>query len=113
MDENAKARDQEEQAVTTRQGWELSHGRRREDWPDLLTEPCELAHDEFELLKGKVPGHRWDGWRRLTGDEGYSAACSAATNHTRSPDRGSSSQRAYLPQLRPSGHSVISRDVVD
>jgi len=76
MGENTEARDQEEQAVTTRQAWELSHGHRREDWSDLLTEPCELAHDEFELLKGKVPGHCWDGWRRLTGDEGYFAACS-------------------------------------
>jgi hypothetical protein len=28
------------------------------------------------LLHGKVSGHRWDGWRRLTRDEGYFAACS-------------------------------------
>jgi len=76
MDENARARDHEEHAVTAGQAWEFSHGHHREDWPDLLTEPCELAHDEFELLKGKAPGHRWDGWRRLAGDEGYFAACS-------------------------------------
>jgi hypothetical protein len=76
MGENARARDPEEQAVTTGQPWELGHGHGREDWPDLLAEPCEPAQDMFELLQGKVAGHRWDGWRRLTGDEGYFAACS-------------------------------------
>jgi len=75
MDENAKARDPEEQAVTTGQPWELSHGYRREEWPDRLTGP-EPTHDEFEFPQIRVPGHRLDGWRRLTGDEGYFAACS-------------------------------------
>jgi len=76
MDENAKARHPEEQVVTTGQPWDLGHGHGREGWPDRLTEPCEPAHDVFGLLQGKVPGHRWDGWRRLTGNEGYFAACS-------------------------------------
>jgi flagellar biosynthesis regulator FlaF len=76
MGENAKARDPEEQAVMTGQLWEFGHGDGREGWPDRLTEPCEPAHEVLGLLQGKVPGHRWDGWRRLTGDEGYFAACS-------------------------------------
>jgi hypothetical protein len=76
MDENVKARDPEEQAVTTGQPWEFGHGHGREGWLDRPTESCEPAHDVFGLLQGKVPGHRWDGWRRLTGDEGYFAACS-------------------------------------
>jgi hypothetical protein len=86
MGENVKARDPEEQAVTTGQPWELGHGHGREGWPDRLTEPCGPAHDVFESLQGKVPGHRWDGWRRLTGDEGYFAACSCGW---RSPETGS------------------------
>jgi hypothetical protein len=32
--------------------------------------------DEPGLLPSQVPGHRWNGWRRLTGDEDYYAACS-------------------------------------
>jgi hypothetical protein len=76
MEENAKVRDPEKQAVTTRQLWELGRGRGHEDWPERPTEPSEPAQDEVELLHGKVPGHRWDGWRRLTGDKGYFAACS-------------------------------------
>jgi hypothetical protein len=83
MDENA--RDPERQAVTTRQPWECSHGRGCEDLPDRLTEPCESAHDEFELLRGKVAGYRCDCWRRLTGDDGYLAACSCGW---RSPETG-------------------------
>jgi flagellar biosynthesis regulator FlaF len=85
MDENAKARDPEEQAVTTGQPWELGDGHGREGWPDLPTGPSEPTQDEFELWRGKVPGHRWDGWRRLTGDEGYFAACSCGW---RSPQTG-------------------------
>jgi hypothetical protein len=85
MGENAKARDPEKQAVTTRQPWELSHGHGRDDRADPLTEPCEPAQDMSELLQAKVPGHRWDGWRRLTGDEGYFAACSCGW---RSPETG-------------------------
>jgi hypothetical protein len=86
MDENARARGHEEQAVTAGQAWEFSHGHHREDWPDLLTGPCELAHDEFELLKGKAPGHRWEGWRRLAGDEGYFAACSCGWRSSETGD---------------------------
>jgi hypothetical protein len=82
MEENAKVRDPGEQAVTTRWLWELSHGHRREGRPGRLTEPRELAHDEFELLRGKVAGHRWDGWRRLTGGEGYFASCSCGWRST-------------------------------
>jgi flagellar biosynthesis regulator FlaF len=76
MEENAKARYPEEQAVTAGQPWDLGRGDQREGWPDRLAEPCELTQDMLELLPGRVPGHRWDGWRRLTGDEGYFAACS-------------------------------------
>ncbi len=46
------------------------------DWRDSLTEPCAPTPDELELLQSQVAGHRWDGWRRLTGDEVYFAACS-------------------------------------
>jgi len=82
MEENAKARDLEEQAVITRQGRELSYEHRREDWPDQLPEGYEPARGEFDLPQGKVPGHRCDGWRRMTGDEGYSAACSCGWRST-------------------------------
>jgi hypothetical protein len=82
MEENAKARDPEEQAVITRQRWELSYGRRREDWPDPLPEGYEPARDQFDLPLGKVTGHRCDGWRRMTGDEGYFAACSCGWRST-------------------------------
>jgi hypothetical protein len=86
MEQNAKARDQREQPTMTGQRLELIHGHRGEDCPDLLAEPCELARDEFELLQGKVAGHRWNGWRRLTGDEGYFAACSCGWRGTETGD---------------------------
>jgi flagellar biosynthesis regulator FlaF len=81
MDEDAKARDPEELAVTTGQPWQ----DRRENRPDRLTKPREPTRGKFELLQSKVPGHRWDGWRRLTGSEGYFAACSCGW---RSPETG-------------------------
>jgi hypothetical protein len=86
MEQNAKAMDQREQAAVTRQRLELIGGHRGEDWPGPLTQPCELAHDVLELLRGKVAGHRWDGWRRLTGDEGYFAACSCGWRGTETGD---------------------------
>jgi hypothetical protein len=76
MEQNAKARDQREQSAVIGQRLELIGTRRGGDWPDPLTEPREPARDQLELLQGKVAGHRWDGWRRLTGDEGYVATCS-------------------------------------
>ena len=76
MDENAKARDAEEPAAITRQPWGFGYGRRREDEPGPLSELYDPACDELGLVPGKVAGHRWDGWRRLTGDEDYFAACS-------------------------------------
>jgi hypothetical protein len=82
MEENAKARGQREQSAMTRQRLEPVYRHRGEDVPGPLTEPCELARDELELLQGKVAGHRWDGWRRLTGDEGYVAACSCGWRGT-------------------------------
>lgn len=82
MEQNARAGDQRDQSAVTGQPPELIHGRRGADRPDPLTEPCELAHDELELLQGKVAGHRWDGWRRLTGVEGYFAACSCGWRGT-------------------------------
>jgi len=55
MEENAKARDAEEQAVITRQRGELGYGHRREDWPDRLPEGYEPAGGEFDLPLGKMP----------------------------------------------------------
>jgi hypothetical protein len=86
MEENAKATDPAEQAAITRQRWALSHGRRREDWPDPPPERYQPARGQFDLPLSKVSGHRCDGWRRMTGDEGYFAACScgwrsAETDH--------------------------------
>jgi len=82
MEENARAREPDEQAVITRQRWQLSYGHRREDWPDPLPEGYEPARGEFDLPLGKVSGHRCDGWRRMTGDEGYCAACSCGWRST-------------------------------
>ena len=45
MVENAKARKPEEQTAEVRRQWELSHGHRREDWPDPLREPYEPTRD--------------------------------------------------------------------
>jgi hypothetical protein len=86
MEENTGAREPEEQAATTRCGWELSHEHRRQDWPDPQTEPYEPAQDELDLLQSQVPGHRWNGWRRLTGDEDYFAACSCGWRSTETGD---------------------------
>jgi hypothetical protein len=82
MEENAKARDPEEQAVITGQRWAFSYGHRREDWPERLPEGYEPARGEFDLPLGKISGHRCDGWRRMTGDEGYLAACSCGWRTT-------------------------------
>jgi hypothetical protein len=82
VDENDKARNPQEQAAETRHQWELSHGHRRDDWPDPLREPYEPTQDELGLLHSQVPGHRWSGWRRLTGDEDYYAACSCGWRST-------------------------------
>jgi len=82
MEENAKARDPEEQAVITRQRWELSYGHRREDRPDPRPEGDEPARDQFDPPLGKMSGHRCDGWRRMTGDEGYFAACTCGWRST-------------------------------
>jgi hypothetical protein len=82
MEENAKARDPEEQAVITGQRWAFSYGHRREDWPERLPEGYEPARGEFDLPLGKMSGHRCDGWRRMTGDEGYLAACSCGWRTT-------------------------------
>ncbi|HXZ70706.1 MAG TPA: hypothetical protein VEH31_07535, partial [Streptosporangiaceae bacterium] len=78
MDESARATEPEEQAAKT--------GHRGEDWPDPLSEPYESAPDELGLLHSQVPGHRWNGWRRLTGDEGYFAACSCGWHSTETGD---------------------------
>ncbi len=86
MDENDEAREPEEQAAQTRRLWESSYGRRRGDWPDPLREPCEPTQDELDLLHSQVPGHRWDGWRRLTEDADYFAACSCGWRSTETGD---------------------------
>jgi hypothetical protein len=82
MDENAQARAPEEQAAKTRQLSGGNCGHSREDWPDALREPCEPAQDELDFRQSKVAGHRWGGWRRLTGDEGYFAVCSCGWRST-------------------------------
>ena len=76
MDVNGKARDLQGQAARTSHVRKLGTGYSWGDWRDSLTEPCAPTPDELELLQSQVAGHRWDGWRRLTGDEGYFAACS-------------------------------------
>ena len=86
MDEDVKARDPGRQSVITRQPCEPSHGRWREDWPDPLSELWGAARDELELFLGRVSGHRWDGWRRLTGDAGYCATCSCGWRSTETGD---------------------------
>jgi hypothetical protein len=92
MDKIPEARKPDEQAATTRRLSELSRGHRRQDRPDPLTEPDEPAQDELDLLHSQVPGHQWNGWRRLTGDEDYYAACSCGW---RSPET-----RGVSPMLR-------------
>ena len=80
MDENAEAREPEEQAAKTRRPGEQVNGH--EDWPEPLREPGEPAPDELDLLYSQVSGHRWNGWRRLTGGEDYFAACSCGWRST-------------------------------
>jgi hypothetical protein len=88
MDENDKARALKEQAASPRDFRELSYvrGHWREDRPDPLSEPHEPAPDEPGLPHSQVPGHRWNGWRRLTGDEDYYAACSCGWRSTETGD---------------------------
>ena len=76
MDVNGKVRDLQGQAARTSHVRKLGTGYSWGDWRDSLTEPCAPTPDELELLQSQVAGHRWDGWRRLTGDEDYFAACS-------------------------------------
>jgi hypothetical protein len=85
IDENVEAGDLQEQAARTRRLCEPGYGPDRADWPDPLAESGQLSPDELDLLQSHVPGHRWDGWRRLTGDEDYVAACSCGW---RSPGAG-------------------------
>lgn len=82
MDENAKARDLEEQATITRQPWGPAMGPGARTSLAPLGESCEPAYEELDLLRGKAAGHRWDGWRRLTGGEDYFAACSCGWRST-------------------------------
>ena len=82
VDENAKARDLEEQATIARQLWGPAVGPGARTGLAPLGASCEPAYDEFDLLRGKAAGHRWDGWRRLTGDEDYFAACSCGWRST-------------------------------
>src|SRR5690349_10084095 len=83
MEENPGAREPDEQQATgTRRLPEPGHGYRRQDRPDPLTGPYQPAPDEPGLLPSQAPGHRWNGWRRLTGDEDYYAACSCGWRST-------------------------------
>ena len=76
MDVNGKARNLQGQAARTSHVRKLGTGYSWGDWRDSLTKPCAPTPDELELLQSHVAGHRWDGWRRLSGDEVYFAACS-------------------------------------
>ena len=78
VDENDKASDPQEQAARTRRQSEFSHV----DWPGPFSEPDDLTQDEFDLLHSQATGHRWHGWRRLTVDEDYYAACSCGWRST-------------------------------
>jgi hypothetical protein len=105
MDENVKVRESQEHAARTGCVCEPGYGPSRGDWPHQLTEPGELTPDELDLLQSHVPGHRWDGWRRLTGDEDYFAACSCGW---RSPETGQVSPmlrqvKEHLDAVRQSG----------
>lgn len=82
MDENPEANEPEERAATTRRPPELGHEHRCQDRPGSPGEPYEPTQAEADLLQSQVPGHRWNGWRRLTGDEGYYAACSCGWRST-------------------------------
>ncbi len=82
MDENREAIEPEEQAATTGRLPEFSPEHRRQDRPGSPGEPHEPAQAEAGPLQSRVPGHRWSGWRRLTGDEGYYAACSCGWRST-------------------------------
>ena len=82
MDENDKARALEEQAARSRDLRELSYGRGHGDWHDPPAESADLTQDELGLLSSQVQGHHWNGWRRLTGDEDYYAACSCSWRST-------------------------------
>jgi hypothetical protein len=86
MDENPRARKPDEQAATDRHLSEPSHEHQRQDRPDRLRDPYEQAQDELDLLHSQVQGHRWNGWRRLSGDEDYYAACSCGWRSTETGD---------------------------
>jgi len=88
VDENDKAGGPREQAAGTRRQPEFSHA----DWPGPPGEPGGLTRDELDLLHSQATGHRWHGWRRLTADQDYYAACSCGW---RSTETGSAS-----PMLR-------------
>jgi hypothetical protein len=82
FDENDKDRGAQEQAARTRRHPEFSQGHSQENWPGPLSEPYGLTQDELDLLHSQAVGHRWHGWRRLTADEDYYAACSCGWRST-------------------------------
>jgi hypothetical protein len=86
MDETTGVRDPEEQAAKTWCLWKWTYGPEHGNWPDPLREPYEPEPDELDLLYSQVPGHRWNAWRRLTGDEDYYAACSCGWRSTETGD---------------------------
>jgi len=86
MDETAEAKEPEEQTAKTWYLWKWNYGHEDEDRPDPLREPYEPTPDELDLLHSQVPGHRWNAWRRLTGDENYYAACSCGWRSTETGD---------------------------
>jgi hypothetical protein len=82
VNENDKARALQERPARSGGRRELS----RERGQDPLREPAGLTQDELGLLDSQLPGHRWNGWCRLTGDEGYYAACSCGWRSTDTGD---------------------------
>jgi len=83
---NDKARALEQRAARSGDLRELSYERGHMDRPYPLAESAGLTPDELGLLHSQVPGHHWNGWCRLTGDEGYYAACSCGWRSTDTAD---------------------------
>jgi len=81
-----EARDLIEQSAGAGDLRQLSYRRGRGDWADSLAESTELTQAELDLLHSQVPGHRWNGWCRLTGDEDYYAACCCGWRSTDTGD---------------------------
>jgi hypothetical protein len=86
VDENDEVGVLQERAAGPRNLRKPSYGRGYGARPDPAPEPAELTQAETGLLHSQVPGHRWNGWCRMTGDEDYYAACSCGWRSTDTGD---------------------------